>query len=74
MFRQEAHAGDQFDRGENVVGHQLDHFRRRRLLDGKSSPPAAMPAEKQIVNFFSFMDNYNGLSNLAQSSQPECLG
>ena len=29
-----------------------------------------MPAEKQIVNFFSFMDNYNGLSNLAQGAQP----
>ena len=29
-----------------------------------------MPAAKQIVNFFSFMDNYNGLSNLAQGATP----
>ena len=29
-----------------------------------------MPAEKQIVNFFSFMDNYNGQSNLAQGATP----
>ena len=31
-------------------------------------PSSAMPAEKQIVNFFSFMDNYNGRSNLAQGA------
>ena len=69
MFRQEAHAGDQWDRGENVVGTNWI-ISEGGALGWEIFPSNAMPASKQIVNFFSFMDNYNGLSNLAQSAIP----
>ncbi len=69
MFRQEAHAGDQWDRGEDVLGSNWI-ISEGGALGWEIFPSNAMPAEKQIVNFFSFMDNYNGLSNLAQSAQP----
>ena len=67
MFRQEAHAGDQWDRGENVLGTNWI-ISEGGALGWEIFPSNAMPAEKQIVNFFSFMDNYNGLSNLAQTA------
>ena len=67
MFRQEAHAGDQWDRGENVLGLNWI-ISEGGALGWEIFPSNAMPAEKQIVNFFSFMDNYNGLSNLAQGA------
>jgi hypothetical protein len=76
MFRQEAHAGDQLDRGETIdgVGGVLAGnnwvISEGGALGWEIFPSAAMPAEKQIVNFFSFMDNYNGLSNLAQGATP----
>ena len=66
-LRQEAHAGDQLDRGEDVVGLNWI-ISEGGALGWELFPSAAMPAEKQIVNFFSFMDNYNGKSNLAQSA------
>ena len=69
MLRQEAHAGDQLDRGEDVLGSNWI-ISEGGALGWEIFPSAAMPAEKQIVNFFSFMDNYNGLSNLAQGAQP----
>ncbi len=69
MFRQEAHAGDQWDRGADVLGNNWI-ISEGGALGWELFPSSAMPAEKQIVNFFSFMDNYNGLSNLAQGSQP----
>jgi hypothetical protein len=69
MFRQEAHAGDQWDRGEDVLGLNWI-ISEGGALGWEIFPSNAMPAEKQIVNFFSFMDNYNGLSNLAQGAQP----
>ena len=69
MLRQEAHAGDQWDRGEDVVGLNWI-ISEGGALGWEIFPSSAMPAEKQIVNFFSFMDNYNGLSNLAQGAQP----
>ena len=68
-LRQEAHAGDQWDRGEDVVGLNWI-ISEGGALGWEIFPSNAMPAEKQIVNFFSFMDNYNGLSNLAQGAQP----
>ena len=69
MFRQDAHAGDQWDRGEDVLGNNWI-ISEGGALGWELFPSSAMPAEKQIVNFFSFMDNYNGESNLAQSAQP----
>ena len=69
ILRQEAHAGDQWDRGEDVVGSNWI-ISEGGALGWEIFPSNAMPAEKQIVNFFSFMDNYNGESNLAQSAQP----
>jgi hypothetical protein len=69
MFRQEAHAGDQLDRGEDVVGSNWI-ISEGGALGWEIFPSSAMPAAKQIVNFFSFMDNYNGLSNLAQGATP----
>ncbi len=69
ILRQEAHAGDQLDRGEDVVGLNWI-ISEGGALGWEIFPSNAMPAEKQIVNFFSFMDNYNGRSNLAQSAQP----
>ena len=69
MLRQEAHAGDQWDRGEDVVGLNWI-ISEGGALGWEIFPSNAMPAEKQIVNFFSFMDNYNGKSNLAQGAQP----
>ncbi len=69
MLRQEAHAGDQWDRGEDVLGTNWI-ISEGGALGWEIFPSSAMPAEKQIVNFFSFMDNYNGLSNLAQGAQP----
>jgi hypothetical protein len=69
MFRQEAHAGDQWDRGEDVLGSNWI-ISEGGALGWEIFPSNAMPAENQIVNFFSFMDNYNGLSNLAQGAQP----
>ncbi len=69
ILRQEAHAGDQLDRGEDVVGLNWI-ISEGGALAWEIFPSNAMPAEKQIVNFFSFMDNYNGLSNLAQGAQP----
>ena len=76
ILRQEAHAGDQWDLGEStddVGGLGMGNnwvISRGGALGWELFPSSAMPAEKQIVNFFSFMDNYNGLSNLAQSAQP----
>jgi hypothetical protein len=67
ILRQDAHAGDQLDRGENVVGTNWI-ISEGGALGWEIFPSAAMPAEKQIVNFFSFMDNYNGRSNLAQGA------
>jgi hypothetical protein len=69
ILRQEAHAGDQWDRGEDVVGTNWI-ISEGGALAWEIFPSSAMPAEKQIVNFFSFMDNYNGLSNLAQGATP----
>ena len=69
ILRQEAHAGDQWDRGEDVVGSNWI-ISEGGALGWEIFPSNAMPAEKQIVNFFSFMDNYNGKSNLAQGTQP----
>ena len=69
MLRQEAHAGDQWDRGEDVLGTNWI-ISEGGALAWEIFPSNAMPAAKQIVNFFSFMDNYNGLSNLAQSATP----
>ncbi len=68
-LRQEAHAGDQWDRGEDVVGSNWI-ISEGGALGWEIFPSNAMPAEKQIVNFFSFMDNYNGRSNLAQGATP----
>ena len=68
-LRHEAHAGDLWDRGENVLGNNWI-ISEGGSLGWEIFPSSAMPAEKQIVNFFSFMDNYNGLSNLAQGAQP----
>ena len=76
ILRQEAHAGDQYDRGETVNGvGGIEAGNNWVISEGGALgwevfPTAAMPAENQIVNFFSFMDNYNGLSNLAQGAQP----
>ena len=67
ILRQEAHAGDQLDRGENVLGSNWI-ISEGGALGWEIFPSNAMPAEKQIVNFFSFMDNYNGRSNLAQTA------
>ena len=75
-LRQEAHAGDQWDRGETTNGvGGIEAGNNWVISEGGALgwevfPIAAMPAENQIVNFFSFMDNYNGLSNLAQGAQP----
>ncbi len=69
MLRQEAHTGDQWDRGEDVLGSNWI-ISEGGALGWELFPSAAMPAEKQIVNFFSFMDNYNGESNLAQGATP----
>ena len=69
MLRQDAHAGDQWDRGEDVVGSNWI-ISEGGALGWEIFPSAAMPAENQIVNFFSFMDNYNGRSNLAQGAIP----
>jgi len=69
MFRQDAHAGDQWDRGEDILGTNWI-ISEGGALEWEIFPSSAMPAEKQIVNFFSFMDNYNGRSNLAQGAQP----
>ena len=69
MLRQDAHAGDQWDRGEDILGNNWI-ISEGGALGWELFPSSAMPAEKQIVNFFSFMDNYNGESNLAQSAQP----
>ena len=75
IFRQDAHAGDQFDRGETINGDGGVLAGNNWVISEGGAlaweifPSNAMPAEKQIVNFFSFMDNYNGLSNLAQGAQ-----
>jgi hypothetical protein len=69
MLRQDAHAGDQLDRGPDVLGTNWI-ISEGGALGWEIFPSNAMPAAKQIVNFFSFMDNYNGLSNLAQGAQP----
>ena len=69
MLRQDAHAGDQLDRGPDVVGTNWI-ISEGGALGWELFPSSAMPAENQIVNFFSFMDNYNGLSNLAQGATP----
>ena len=69
MFRQDAHAGDQWDRGPNLLGINWI-ISEGGALGWEIFPSNAMPAEKQIVNFFSFMDNYNGRSNLAQGATP----
>jgi len=76
ILRQEAHAGDQWDRGETINGTGGVWAGNNWVISEGGAlaweifPSAAMPAEKQIVNFFSFMDNYNGLSNLAQGATP----
>jgi len=76
ILSHEAHAGDRYDRGETtdgVGGIELGNnwvISEGGALGWEVFPTAAMPAENQIVNFFSFMDNYNGLSNLAQGAQP----
>ena len=67
MLRHDAHAGDQWDRGPDVVGTNWI-ISEGGALGWEIFPSNAMPAEKQIVNFFSFMDNYNGRSNLAQGA------
>ncbi len=69
FLRQEAHAGDQWDRGEDILGNNWI-ISEGGALGWELFPSSAMPAENQIVNFFSFMDNYNGKSNLAQGAQP----
>ncbi len=69
MLRQDAHAGDQWDRGEDVLGSNWI-ISEGGALGWEIFPSNAMPAEKQIVNFFSIMDNYNGHSNLAQGATP----
>ena len=69
MFRQDAHAGDQWDRGEDIIGNNWI-ISEGGALGWEIFPSNAMPAVKQIVNFFSFMDNYNGRSNLAQGATP----
>ena len=69
MLRHEAHAGDQWDRGEDSLGLNWI-ISEGGALAWEVFPSAAMPAEKQIVNFISFMDNYNGESNLAQGATP----
>ena len=69
MLRQEAHAGDQWDRGPDVIGTNWI-ISEGGALGWEIFSSAAMPAENQIVNFFSFMDNYNGHSNLALGATP----
>ena len=49
-------------------------FQKAEPWRGRSSPPMPCLPEKQIVNFFSFMDNYNGLSNLAQGAHSQPSG
>ena len=74
MLRHEAHAGDQWDRGEDSLGLNWI-ISEGGALAWEIFPSTAMPAAKQIVNFFSFMDNYNGESNLAQGVQrPSVVG
>lgn len=68
ILRQEAHAGDQLDRGADVASGTNWIISEGGALGWEIFSSAVMPADKQIVNFFSFMDNYNGLSNLAQAS------
>ena len=69
ILRHEAHGGDQWDRIEDT--HGLNWIiSEGGALGWEIFPSNAMPAEKQIVNFFSFMDNYNGESNLAQGATP----
>ncbi len=67
ILRHEAHAGDQWDRGEDSFGSNWV-ISEGGALAWEIFPSAAMPAAKQVVNFFSFMDNYNGESNLAQGA------
>ena len=69
ILRHEAHAGDQWDRGEDSLGLNWI-ISEGGALGWEIFPSAAMPARKQVVNFFSFMDNYNGESNLAQGATP----
>jgi len=67
ILRQDAHAGDQWDRGADINGTNWI-ISEGGALGWELFPTSAMPAENQVVNFISFMDNYNGLSNLAQSN------
>ena len=69
ILRHEAHAGDQWDRGEDSLGFNWI-ISEGGALGWEIFPSSAMPAEKQVVNFISFMDNYNGESNLAQGATP----
>ncbi len=69
ILRHEAHAGDQWDRGEDSLGFNWI-ISEGGALAWEIFPSSAMPAEKQVVNFISFMDNYNGESNLAQGATP----
>jgi len=69
ILRHEAHAGDQWNRGEDSVGLNWI-ISEGGALSWEVFPSAAMPAENQVVNFISFMDNYNGESNLSQGTAP----
>ena len=69
ILRHEAHAGDQWDRIEDSLGFNWI-ISEGGALGWEIFPSSAMPAEKQVVNFISFMDNYNGESNLAQGATP----
>ena len=69
ILRHEAHAGDQWDRIEDTKGLNWI-ISEGGALGWEIFPSSAMPAEKQVVNFISFMDNYNGESNLAQGATP----
>jgi len=65
-LRQDAHAGDQWDRGADVVGTNWIISEGGAL--GWEIFPSGMPAVKQVVNFISFMDNYNGRANFPQGA------
>ncbi len=69
ILRHEAHAGDQWDRGEDSLGSDWI-ISEGGALGWVIFPSTAMPATRQVVNFISFMDNYNGYSNLALGATP----
>jgi len=64
VLRQEAHAGDQYDHGLNNVGCGHNAVvSEGGALGWEVFSTAAMAADKQVINLFSFMDNYNGEGN-----------